>query len=491
MALTMQEILASRPNIWVSITDFGATGDGVTDDTAAIQAALDTGKNVYIPPAKNEYLVTAQLVPHAGQVIQGGGKFSAATGFHGIVAAMNVSIFKLGDGVDTSKRFMAFQNLTARNMIGAVIDSNYSTDWNAFNCAFISYGESYNTIVTKQSYRIAFNNSFIGKSKAGYALYLMDNSNVIGFYSCTITGGTAGGVGDIGSSYNITLQACVFEVSLIGLRFGTNLTDPGGGECNGINIIGCSWEQYGIALQIGNGYACRGVNVAGNFFSNTGTSGGITKNTSIIIGRVSGLNMYSNRFTPAATEYLFDFWHVADLNAVLPCVSASRIHSNEFSSVGLGYKLSGHFVTYPSLGNRIAKGLYMEFGVSDKDNHYSIIGDKQVWNSGAISPGLFTNLNVVTSTGATGAYIEKVEILSVDPSSNLAGTLNIGYSGNVTYNLNLNLASVSWTTVGYGKYADITNLLTTKFVAVSDKLLTRVVSAAGTGTLQVIITYRK
>ena len=34
---------------YISVKDFGAVGDGVADDTAAIQAAVDTGKRVYVP----------------------------------------------------------------------------------------------------------------------------------------------------------------------------------------------------------------------------------------------------------------------------------------------------------------------------------------------------------------------------------------------------------------------------------------------------------
>src|SRR5574343_1405356 len=47
VATTVEDKLAQI----VSVKDFGAVGDGVTDDTAAIQAALDTasGKGLYFP----------------------------------------------------------------------------------------------------------------------------------------------------------------------------------------------------------------------------------------------------------------------------------------------------------------------------------------------------------------------------------------------------------------------------------------------------------
>ena len=47
----------------VSVKDFGAVGDGVTDDTAAIQAALDSGAKYIVFPESgtNSYLLTNQL----------------------------------------------------------------------------------------------------------------------------------------------------------------------------------------------------------------------------------------------------------------------------------------------------------------------------------------------------------------------------------------------------------------------------------------------
>lgn len=52
VATTVQDKLRES----VSVKDFGATGDGVTDDTAAIQAAIDSSNNIFVP--EGTYLIS-------------------------------------------------------------------------------------------------------------------------------------------------------------------------------------------------------------------------------------------------------------------------------------------------------------------------------------------------------------------------------------------------------------------------------------------------
>jgi hypothetical protein len=53
----------------VSVKDFGAVGDGVADDTAAIQAALDAHSNVFVPAGT--YLVSSAITLPGGRRLHG------------------------------------------------------------------------------------------------------------------------------------------------------------------------------------------------------------------------------------------------------------------------------------------------------------------------------------------------------------------------------------------------------------------------------------
>jgi hypothetical protein len=59
----------------VSVKDFGAVGNGVADDTAGIQAALNLGVRVFMP--SGIYRTTSELVLKTGSKLIGAGAFSA------------------------------------------------------------------------------------------------------------------------------------------------------------------------------------------------------------------------------------------------------------------------------------------------------------------------------------------------------------------------------------------------------------------------------
>lgn len=72
---------------WADVRAYGAVGDGVTDDTAAIQAAINTTKNVRFP--KETYLITSELtVTTDGQILH----FDNAT----LTTASNITMLRFG-----------------------------------------------------------------------------------------------------------------------------------------------------------------------------------------------------------------------------------------------------------------------------------------------------------------------------------------------------------------------------------------------------------
>jgi parallel beta-helix repeat protein len=72
--------LGNRATEIVSVRDYGARGDGVTDDTAAIQAAIDAANGVFFP--SGTYLVSAQINVKANLFLrgEGGSKISLKVG---------------------------------------------------------------------------------------------------------------------------------------------------------------------------------------------------------------------------------------------------------------------------------------------------------------------------------------------------------------------------------------------------------------------------
>jgi hypothetical protein len=91
-----------RLNEVVALTDFGAVGDGVVDDTLAIQKALDAHNIVYVPPGI--YRTTAPIILAYGKTLHGAGNAS-------IIRANSNSF----DAIEIPNGYSKVQNLRIEN----------------------------------------------------------------------------------------------------------------------------------------------------------------------------------------------------------------------------------------------------------------------------------------------------------------------------------------------------------------------------------------
>lgn len=179
----------------VSVKDFGAKGDGVTDDTAAIQAALNAGVIAYIP-SNREFVTTSKLIAVSGAGLIGDGEGSrirlAGITTDSVIEGNGVTGFYI-DGVvldgDNSVKVSGSHGVKATNC------HNWSIGWlkvvRAQNWGVAFYGGSTgNTIGTlvvedaKTSSALMFSGSsgnkvgkLIAKRCGGFGAQIFDGSH--------------------------------------------------------------------------------------------------------------------------------------------------------------------------------------------------------------------------------------------------------------------------------------------------------------------------
>ncbi len=86
-----EDLMTEGP--WADVRAYGARGDGATDDTAAIQAAIDSGKKVYLP--MGSYMVTTLNISADNTIIVGDGMGKSILTAWGSGAVFDIS-FNVG-----------------------------------------------------------------------------------------------------------------------------------------------------------------------------------------------------------------------------------------------------------------------------------------------------------------------------------------------------------------------------------------------------------
>lgn len=226
----------------VSVKDFGAAGDGTTDDTAALQAALNSGANtVYFPPGT--YRITSTLTIPESTVLRGAGRRSSTIlvdgaivgaskvygaksplnvmkievrglGFKGVATALGALLFDKGDQVVVdSCDFYDFILVTA---YGVRLVNVYH--WWVSNCKFENIGAVGLALASAASVGCnqgvcGPNNDFIGNNRANFIGTAFDRGQTILVYGNNYEGSSNGNKGiDLNGTEGITITQNYIEL---------------------------------------------------------------------------------------------------------------------------------------------------------------------------------------------------------------------------------------------------------------------------------------
>ena len=225
----------------VNVLDFGAVGDGTTDDTSAIQAAIDTGKSVYFP--SGTYKLTATLVISSSTVkfrrFFGDSKsnsiikqVTAGQGFMAYTSSTNYIAIDMNDlgfeGDNTTGAGLSFSKL-------------YHSNWT--NLDIICGGAA---VVVSAAFSVTFNRVDVSSYNShGFSVVGENSVLFIQCYPGTILTASYAGFNIEGKATFISCNC--LDSGYIGYRFV--------GTTGQFTLIGCNIEDfktYGIKSECGN-----------------------------------------------------------------------------------------------------------------------------------------------------------------------------------------------------------------------------------------------
>ena len=231
----VQRTVESKLQDVVSVKDFGAVGDGVADDTAAIQAALDTGKQVYIPHTASGYLLNATLIFNAGATLVGARSdttlkagaslnnswFLEVRGSN--VTINNVQLSAVGlvngtGGVRFRTDLAAFENTKIQNLTTVACNYGVKDEAHASNklvalqlreCRFRQHRGPGIVLVKAFAY-ITFTDvvvDYVGSSSQNHTAYSFTGNEGMFLTNVDVTGGTVDGT--TGDQHGFVFNDCI------------------------------------------------------------------------------------------------------------------------------------------------------------------------------------------------------------------------------------------------------------------------------------------
>lgn len=235
--------LTVKNSPWVDVKAYGAKGDGRTDDTTAIQAAINTGKPILFP--EGTYLANNLTVSTAGQTFSGFGKAIIKKNANGPIIAVpadNVTFENLQFRGEASTPVYTGDNVYATGNHFAMLNSG--SRW-AYGRAVKATGSHTQIYGTNDIYQTA------DATAAGYDIEIGVSGTATlyhelhGIYSSQRTGGIL--LTDTGS-HTITGG----EFGKLTIDSGTSPAGVNGGKTIGARILGNVTVEQSSAIFTAN-----------------------------------------------------------------------------------------------------------------------------------------------------------------------------------------------------------------------------------------------
>lgn len=352
----------------LNVVDFGAKGDGVNDDTAAIQAAVNAATVttpsavVYFPPnlSSQYYKVTAPIVCTKPITIRGSGTYEVT--IIGVGFSSGQAILDLDNAI-SSTYFYRVEDLTIRSL------DNVPNGIRVSNCSYSNFRDVHlytvaNGIIITGT--VCFTNFFervstYANTASGVRFEAYTGGGQHKFDSCTFSAGTGlsvatdsalDGLNIVNSNFEqcgtngMYIGGTVLGLSVVGCR--TEGLDSGaefqinpatGKTVGGIAITGCNFTADGgavVPIQLGGaGGVVRGFSITGNHcgyvanpnfvvLNGDGESGLIAGNstdyaTTIVNVKRAGVIVFGNEYSTGGggkndEAWGLYKWKVADAN---------------------------------------------------------------------------------------------------------------------------------------------------------------------------------
>lgn len=240
----------------VSVKDFGAVGDGVADDTAAIQAAVNAGGEVFFPTGR--YLISSTItVAKTVSLLGSSSSFGDTTATAELLYTGTGVALQIGDGstkiynvrIDTLGIRASGSAVSSATAIGLkLLNSNYAV---VTNLVVQRFQAGKGIQCTASGANIGASNNFIGcflwYNKTGYEI---TGAGVgVGDYATTLFGGAV--IGDSSaSSYGLVVGQYAAETIVYGTDFESfdiciDLYGNGTTSGGGVKLIGSRTEFQG------------------------------------------------------------------------------------------------------------------------------------------------------------------------------------------------------------------------------------------------------